>query len=449
MSNINGEEMKRLSRVLLTITGLFSIVYADTSAETTIAKALPAVVNIFAEQVIERSPFADFFGDPLLEFFGEGRRKEIAQSLGTGVIVKPEGVVVTCYHVVRNARTIKIKLSDGTEFEANVVSTDEINDLAALQLKGKVTKGFPVLKLGNSDQLKTGYKVYAIGNAFGLGHIVTDGIISNPSLKIGEKRFIVTNAAINPGNSGGALIDAATGELLAIPNAIVSRTGASHGVGFAIPVNLVRGVLETVGKGEQVVRPWPGVVVQDLTPDMVHDLGISYKKGIIVQRLHPLSPLKELEPGDMIVALNGKEVQDTADFRQQFQTLEMGSSGLLTVIKGDQEKEIHFIASAPPKNPTEKPVTIKSGLLKGVIVSNLSPALAVQLNLDESQTGVVVVNGSASHGWMLLQKGDMILSLNDKKIESVQDLLDQMKSSSRGFSLVLKRGSQIMTLQRR
>lgn len=440
--------MKKIYRILLL--AAFQLNGLCWASESLIEKVLPAVVNILAEQRVERSPFADFFGDPFLELFGDRYRSEIARSLGTGVLVKTEGVVITCYHVVRNARVIKIKLSDDTEYDAEVVATDEINDLAALQLKGKMpSQGFPVLTLGDSDKLKTGNRVYAIGNAFGLGHVVTDGIISNPSLKIGDKRFVVTNAAINPGNSGGALIDATTGELLGIPNAIISKTGASHGVGFAISVKLVRGVIESLGKGNvQVVRPWPGVVVQDLTPDMANDLGSNHKRGVIVQKIHSLSTLKALNQGDVIVAMNNKEIQDSADFRQQFQTLNLGSTGVLKVMREDQEKEIQFIASAPPEAPSGKPVKIKhKGLFAGLTVTNLSPAVAVKLGIDDNQAGVVVVDGMSANGWMVLQKGDIILNVNNKTIETVEDLQGQLTSNSRSLTLTLKRGSQILTLQ--
>jgi S1-C subfamily serine protease len=458
LSNDQGTGEGKMKLRILVIIALGLSICAVTAKPTSeytavIKKAAPAVVNISAEQIVEKSPLAELFGNPLFGF-GEWNRQDIEKSLGSGVIVNAEGIVITCHHVVRNARAIKVKLQDNSEYGADVVTVDEINDLAVLRLTGKKpAAGFPVMVLGDSDALEDGDRILAIGNAFGLGKVVSSGIISNRSLRVMGKRLVVTDAPINPGNSGGALVDMEA-KLIAIPNAIFSKSGASHGVGFAIPINLVRAVIESFDKGQAyVMRPWTGITVQDIEPAIAESLEMGDKTGVIVQAVHPLSPAYKasLARGDIITHVNGDTILDRDDFQFRLQTVAMTATVTLKIMKSDHsEKEISFAPIMPPEKPAADATEIQGkNPLNGVTIANLSPAMAVQLGIDANQEDGVVITkvGSSPVARLLgIKEGDIIIALNERRISDVKDLQQQLKRLQR-FGLTLKRQQQILNLQ--
>jgi len=446
-------KMKRKLLVCLVI-GLWSQAIAKPPSEyaAIVKKVAPAVVNISADQIVEKSPLAEFFGNPLFGF-GDWERGVIEKSLGSGVIVDAEGIVVTCHHVVRNARAIRVKVQGNTEYSAEVITVDEKNDIAALRLKGKPPAGgFPVMGLGNSDMVADGDEILAIGNAFGLGKLVSRGLVSNRSLRVMDKRLLATDAAINPGNSGGALVDM-DGNFIAMPNAILSRTGAFNGVGFAIPVKLIQAVIESFKQGKPyVTRPWVGINVQDIEPAMAESLGMGDQTGVIVQSVHSLSPGKDkIVQNDIILQLNKENVLDREDFQFRLQTLSTADIVTLKVRKKDgSQQDITFTPIIPPEKPAANETVLRGNHpLRGVTVATLSPAIAVQLNIDANQQGGVAIlktDSSPIARYLGIQKGDILLALNGHTLEDVADLQKQL-GSSRRFALTLKRQHQVISFQ--
>src|SRR5579883_1684512 len=285
-----------------------------------VKQAAPAVVNVFSRRVVRTSasPFAD---DPFFRrFFGDRSpfgipQDRVQNSLGSGVIVDPDGLIVTNHHVIQDAQEITVVLPDRREFEAKVLRSDERTDLAVLKVDPKGER-LPTLPIGDSDSLQVGDLVLAIGNPFGVGQTVTSGIVSGlarTAVGIGDFRsFIQTDAAINPGNSGGALIDL-DGRLVGINTAIFSRSGGSIGIGFAIPTNMVRIVLQAASNGGRIVRPWLGASGQGVTADLAASLGLPRPEGVLLKEVVPGSPAAQagLRVGDVVLAIEGHEIEDT------------------------------------------------------------------------------------------------------------------------------------------
>ena len=296
-------------------TGLVS--YADA-----VERAAPAVVNVYSARVIteRRSPLLD---DPLLRyFFGESfseKRKRLQTSLGSGVIISPQGFVLTNNHVVADADQIQVMLSDGRNAQAKVVGVDPDTDLAVLKIE---LSDLPSVVIGNSEHLRVGDVVFAIGNPFGVGQTVTQGIVSATGrYKLGIstfENFIQTDAAINPGNSGGALINA-YGELIGINTAIFSQSGGSQGIGFAIPESLAKDVMKQIIEHGRVVRGWLGIEAQDLTPALAESFGLDTTNGMLIAGVVRGGPADQagLNPGDLLTAVDGKVVTDSHETMQQ------------------------------------------------------------------------------------------------------------------------------------
>src|ERR1700723_4687956 len=277
-----------------------------------VKQAAPAVVNVYAARVVEnRNPFMN---DPLFrQFFGAVPREQVLRSLGSGVIIDPAGLVVTNYHVIEGASEVKVALADKREFDAEVALKDEHSDLAVLRVKAAGER-FPVLDFANSDELQVGDVVLAIGDPFGVGQTVTHGIVSalaRTQVGITDYQFFIqTDAAINPGNSGGALVDM-TGKLAGINTAIFSRSGGSKGIGFAIPANMVRVVVNSAQHGGTgVKRPWLGAKLQAVTPEIAESLGLSRPAGALGANLAPGGPAARagIKTSDLIVAMHGQTV---------------------------------------------------------------------------------------------------------------------------------------------
>jgi serine protease DegQ len=323
-------------------------------------KAMPAVVNVFTtkEMKVPRHPFMD---DPLFRrFFGDQLDDETRQSssLGSGVIVGPEGYILTNHHVIEAADEIEVALADGRKVPARVVGTDPETDLAVL--KAEVVTGMPSITFGNPDSLSVGDIVLAIGNPFGVGQTVTMGIVSalgRSHLGISTfENFIQTDAAINPGNSGGALVDSG-GNLVGINSAIYSRTGGSLGIGFAIPADLARKVMEEIVRTGAVTRGWIGVEVQDISPELAESFRLADPKGTLIAGVLRGGPADRagVKPGDILLAVENQTVTDSSAMLNLIAALEPGKSAKLRILRDRQELHIEVNVGKRPR-PTQRRV---------------------------------------------------------------------------------------------
>ncbi len=414
-----------------------------------VKRVAPAVVNVYAARVIEnRMPL---FDDPIFRrFFGGGTPQEqVQRSLGSGVIVDPSGLVVTNFHVIENADQVKISLSDKREFEAEIVLKDQRSDLAVLRLKD-ARESFAAIELGDSDSLQVGDIVLALGNPFGVGQTVTHGIVSavaRTQVGITDYQFFIqTDAAINPGNSGGALVDVA-GRLVGINTAIFSRSGGSQGIGFAIPANMVRGVIASAQGGSTVVRrPWLGAKLQAITPEIAESLSLKRPVGALVASVTPRSPAARagLRTGDLVVSVDGQTVDDVNAFDYRFATKPLSGQASIGVMRGGREIKLTVALETAPETPREESVIKARSPLLGAKVANLSPALADELRLDTDSKGVAVTqveNGSVAQNFGF-QRGDIVLAVNNAKIETTQDLVRAVSQPSRLWRLTILRGGQ-------
>jgi Do/DeqQ family serine protease len=415
-----------------------------------VQRVQPAVVNVYAAKVVrDHNPLLD---DPIFRrFFGvPGQQPEQMQrSLGSGVMVDSSGLVVTNVHVIEGADEVKVSLSDKREFEAEIVLKDSRSDLAVLRLKG-VREKFPTLDLANSDALQVGDVVLAIGNPFGVGQTVTHGIISalaRTQVGITDYQFFIqTDAAINPGNSGGALVDM-TGKLAGINTAIFSRSGGSQGIGFAIPANMVRVVVASAKSGSKAVkRPWLGAKLQAVTPEIAETLGLRLPSGALVASVVSGSPAARagLKPSDLIVVIDGHEVEDPNAFDYHFATRPLGGTAQIDVLRAAKTIKLTVPLETAPDTGREEIVLTTRSPFQGAKVANISPAVADELHLDTDTAGVVVTDladGGTAAG-VGFQKGDIILAVNNQKIAKTADLEKATRESARVWRITLVRGGQ-------
>jgi Do/DeqQ family serine protease len=412
----------------------------------------PAVVNVYAARVVEnRSPFMN---DPLFrQFFGAVPREQVLRSLGSGVIIDPAGLVVTNYHVIEDASEVKVALADKREFDAEVALKDEHSDLAVLRLKASGER-FPALDFGNSDELQVGDVVLAIGDPFGVGQTVTHGIVSalaRTQVGISDYRFFIqTDAAINPGNSGGALVDL-NGRVVGINTAIYSRSGGSQGIGFAIPSNMVRVVVASAKGGSTAVkRPWLGAKLQDVTPEIAESLGLKRPSGALVANAAADGPAARagIKIGDLIVSIDGTAIDDANAFDYRFATKPLGGTTEIGVVRHGKELVFPVALQSAPDTPREE-IEIKAhSPFLGATVANLSPALADDLRLDTQTRGVVIVavaDGSEAQS-LGFQKGDIVVSVNNQKMERPTDLDRVTRAGGRQWRITINRGGQQITV---
>jgi Do/DeqQ family serine protease len=415
-----------------------------------VQRVQPAVVNVYAAKLVQdRNPFLD---DPIFRrFFGmPGQQPEHMQrSLGSGVMVDPSGLVVTNNHVIEGADQVKVSLADKREFEAEIVLKDSRTDLAVLRLKDAREK-FATLDFANSDELLVGDVVLAIGNPFGVGQTVTHGIISalaRTQVGITDYQFFIqTDAAINPGNSGGALVDMA-GKLVGINTEIVSRSGGSQGVGFAIPANMVRVVVASAKSGGKAVkRPWLGARLQAVTPESAETLGLKLPSGALVANVAPNSPAERagLKLSDLIVAIDGQTVDDPNAFDYHFATRPLGATSQIEVQRGGKALKLTVALETAPDTGRDEIVLTGRSPFQGAKVANISPAVADEMHLDTSTEGVVMTDiadgGTAAN--LGFHKGDIILAVNNQKIAKTSDLEKATRVSARVWRIVLVRDGQ-------
>jgi len=414
-----------------------------------VARAAPAVVNISARRLVRQQT------DPFWQLFGLGApRARVTNSLGSGVIVRDDGVIVTNNHVVENGQEITVSLADRREFPARILLADPRTDLAVLKIDVPPGERLAVLPIDDSEDTQVGDLVLAIGNPFGVGQTVTNGIVSalnrTPDDE-GAAAYIQTDAAINPGNSGGALVDM-DGELIGVNSFILSRSGSSSGVGFAVPAAVVRRVVETaVGGGRAVVRPWLGARTQSVTSEIARSLGLSLPQGALVADVWPGGPADRagLRQGDVVVSAEGRPVVDAASLNYLFATKRPGDTVRLVVRRdGGREQTLTVRAEAPSATPARDQRTIQGqNPLSGATVINLSPATADELGLDPFLGPGVLVSG-VGRGFAVgagFRPGDIIRSVNGRRIESVRDLVSALETPSRGWQITLERGGQTIT----
>ncbi len=424
-----------------------------------VKKAAPAVVNIYTRKVVRTRQFSPLFNDPFFRrFFGEsfgfrGRERERVQnSLGSGVIVGDSGTIITNHHVIEGADEITVVLSDRREFEASVLGTDEKTDLAVLKVDngGEV---FPFLEFGDSDDLEVGDLVLAIGNPFGVGQTVTSGIVSalaRTQVGISDLNFFIqTDAAINPGNSGGALITM-DGRLVGVNSAIFSKSGGSHGIGFAIPTNMVRAVLAGFANGKgRLVRPWLGAWGQGVNNDIATNLGMALPTGVLINDVYPGGPADRagVEVGDVILSVSGHELNDPQALRFRIATLVIGEKADLAVWRRGREVDLALDVTPPPEEPPREQTELSGRHpLSGAAVANMSPALAEELGLEKIRPGVFVLairrGGAASR--LGFRPGDAILSINGEAVKSVRSLKRLLSEPADRWRVTLERGGKTL-----
>jgi serine protease Do len=422
-----------------------------------VKRTAPAVVNVYAQRVVA-SRESQLLDDPFFRrFFGNdgsfGRpRERVQNSLGSGVIVDPAGLVVTNHHVIKDGNDIKIVLADRREFEARVLLTDERTDLAVLKIDVP-DEELPALAMGDSEAIEVGDLVLAIGNPFGVGQTVTSGIVSALArTRVGitdYQFFIQTDAAINPGNSGGALVNM-RGELIGINTAIFSRGGGSIGIGFAIPANMVRTVVASAESGNAAIkRPWLGVDLQDVTADIAQSLGMARPEGTLIVALHPDSPLAKagLKRGDVILAIEGKPVENSQELGYRVATTAIGAATIVEYERGGTRRETQVTMIAAPET-VERSETLIEGRnpLAGAVAANLSPAVAEEMRMPQDSTGVVIMNIRKGPAQRFLRKGDIVLDVNGAVIDSVATLASVLADDQGFWRVTVNRGGRVIKL---
>jgi serine protease Do len=424
-----------------------------------VRQVAPAVVNIYTRKVIQEQMTSPFFNDPFFrQFFGDDAdgapsREHVQNALGSGVIVHDDGLIVTNNHVIQGADQITVVLNDGREFEAKLIAAEAQLDLALLKIDTKGEK-LPVLHLRDSDDLDVGDLVLAIGNPFGIGQTVTSGIVSGlarTQTGINDFGFFIqTDAAINPGNSGGALVTL-DGQVVGINTAIFSKSGGSVGIGFAIPSNMVRVMINAEANGGKLIRPWIGATGEALTAEIAASLGIAKPGGVVVQQLYPNGPAAKagIKAGDVILSVNGKPVNDAEGLRFRLATQQIGKQANLQILSHGTLHDTKVDMIGAPDTPAPDEQLLKGhNPLSGALVANLSPALADQLSVS-GWTGVVVTKlKRGSYADQLgLHPGDIIVKLNDKEVPSTSDLLTMLDQPIDQWAITVNRGGQVKTLK--
>jgi serine protease Do len=420
-----------------------------------LAPALPAVVNIHSSKVVkQRQGDMPLFNDPFFrQFFGNNGgqfgepRSQREESLGSGVILTPDGIILTNNHVVDGASDIKVMLSDRKEYSAKVIGADKASDIAVLKIDAT---GLPVLPLGDSSKLKVGDIVFAIGEPFGLQGSATQGIISatgrgNQGIEqIGD--FIQTDASINPGNSGGALIDL-HGDLVGINTAIETGGGeANIGIGFAIPINYAHSVMDQIISHGKVIRGYLGVYISTVSPELAKQFNYTGNGGVLVNDVTAGTPGAKagLRRGDIITAVNGKPVDTGDQLQLQISQTSPGTTVKLSVWRDGKIDEIPVTLGILPENAGNKNNPNEQGqqgpgVMKGVQVENLTPSIANQLNLPSETRGVVVdsVDPSSNAAAAGIQQGDVIQEVDHKPVNNVQEYQQALSSTGNQPVLLL------------
>lgn len=423
-----------------------------------VKKTAPAVVNIYTKKKILVKQASPLFNDPAFRhlfdrgLFGGVIKEKIENSLGSGIIVGSDGVIITNNHVVAGASLITVILNDKSEYKANIILLDPKTDLAILKIDTEGKK-LPFLEFMNSDDLEVGDLVLAIGNPFGLGQTVTSGIVSSTartSVGISDYQFFIqTDASINPGNSGGALVNM-EGKIAGINTAIFSKGGGSNGLGFAIPANMVTSVIKNSSGNGRVVRPWLGVNMQQMTQEIAQSLGKEKPSGALITQIHELGAAykADLQVGDIIFEIDGHQITDEHEASFRIATYEVGSEAKFSIIRDKKiliKKVTMFAAPEIPK----KDMKLIQGKnpLSGAIVANLSPALSDELGFNAVKNGIIVVKidkGLASG--IGIQANDIIRTINGMKVNLTEDLENVLSKPQSQWKITLERKDRLLNI---
>ena len=443
-----------------------------TSYADVVEKTSPAVVRIESEikakemqpQIQQQSPLDDFFNFPQMPQGRQPQRPQIERGVGSGVIVSADGSILTNFHVVDGAEKITVQMNDNKTFEAKVVGTDQPSDLAVLKIEGT---NLPFLSLGNSDNVRVGDVVLAIGNPLGIGQTVTAGIISAKGRRTGLsdgnsfEDFLQTDAPINRGNSGGALVNIA-GELIGINSQILSsgQSGGSIGIGFAIPTNMAKGVMEQLVADGRVRRGLLGVGIQGLTDEIKEQFGLKDTKGVLIPEVKRGSAAEKagIKRDDVIIAINGETIDDTNVLRNKVAGTQPGTEIKVKIMRDGKEQELTVVLDelnpenakneTPARNNKGENKSSESGKL-GLNLQPLSPQITRQLELPADTSGVVVTdvdqNGAAAK--IGIVRGDVILTINRQAVSSLEDVQAALdKSGDRAILLLIARKGQTVYL---
>jgi Do/DeqQ family serine protease len=421
-----------------------------------VKKTAPAIVNVASRRVVRqqaRDPFWDFF----MGGGGGAPRDQVQGSLGSGAIVRADGVIITNHHNIENMSDITVQLADRREFPATVLLDDPRSDLAVLKIDTKGER-LPVIAIDDQEQLEVGDLVLALGNPFGVGQTVTNGIVSALArTDVGAAEFgsyIQTDAAINPGNSGGPLVDM-DGDLIGVNTFIISRSGSSSGVGFAIPAAVVRQVVSTaLGGGHSVVRPWLGVKGQPVTAEIARGLGLATPRGVVISDVYPGGSAQRagIREGDVILTIDGQAVNDEGGGAFAIGTHKVGDRVTVLINRGGKEQTLTLRAEAAPETPARDERVLKGrNPFDGATVVNLSPAAAQDLGVDAfAGRGVLVTK--IGQGFALnagLRPGDFVREVNGKAINTTAELAAVANAGGSTWTVTIERNGQRITARLR
>jgi serine protease Do len=414
----------------------------------------PAVVNISTMRIVRmQGGMNPFFDDPFFRrFFGDQSRvprERRTASLGSGVIVDPKGYIMTANHVIQGADEIKVTLSDKRELKGKIVGTDPMTDIGIIKIEAD---NLPTITWGDSDRLRVGETVLAIGTPYGLSQTVTMGIVSavgRANVGIADyEDFIQTDAAINPGNSGGALVNV-RGELIGINTAIFSTSGGYQGIGFAIPTSMAKSVMHSLISTGKVIRGWLGVTVQNLTPELAKQFDLLDEKGVLVGDVVEGGPAEQagLRRGDIIIECAGRKIEEPNQLRNMIANTAPGQTVDMKIIRENRKHALKVTILDLPADMLKPSKGAYDNLLAGVSVEELTPELSGRLNLPKKLTGVIVSHvDEESPASMLLMKGDVIQEINRKKITGMSDyeqVVSLIKADTDILLLIFRGGSSL------
>ncbi|MBI5740420.1 MAG: DegQ family serine endoprotease [Nitrospirae bacterium] len=425
----------------------------ESTAFSEIVKVVsPVVVNISTSKTVERdsSPFPDVFDDQLFDFMEPRHRPKRwkEQSLGSGVIVSPDGYILTNTHVVEKADEIQVTLYDQQNFKGKIIGTDAKTDIAVIKIS---VENLPAINWGDSEKISVGEFVLAFGNPYSLSNTVTMGIVSalgRANVGITDyENFIQTDAAINPGNSGGPLVNI-KGEMIGVNTAIFSRTGGYQGIGFAVPSNMAKSVMTQLIKEGKVTRGWLGITIQNFTPELAREFGLGRSAGALVTEIMKGSPAEKagLKRGDIITELNDREIKNVETLRNTIAQSAVGSKIKLTVIRDGRTLALTATITEFPQDlaqtvpgEREEQFSYEENALAGFSVMNLTQEISKQLGLSKDEKGVVIVKvepytAAEDAG---LRKGDIIQEINKKTVRSINDFNEVAGKVKKGDTLLL------------
>ncbi|MBF0278059.1 MAG: DegQ family serine endoprotease [SAR324 cluster bacterium] len=422
-----------------------------------VAKAQKAVVHIKVEKTVQNSNEQKEINNPL-ELFNEEflrrffpdfqipepqrspQRKHRLESLGSGAIINTNGHILTNHHVVDEADKILVRLTDGRKFEAELVGTDPLADIAVIRIRGN---NLPVLPMGNSDAIRVSESVIAIGNPFGLSYTVTMGIVSAKGRSnigiVAYEDFIQTDAAINPGNSGGPLVNL-KGEIIGINTAIFSKSGGYQGIGFAVPINMAHKIMNELIAHGKVIRSWLGVGLQDLSEDLAESFGVKNGQGALITSVEPKAPADKagILPGDVILYFNGKVIVDGSQLRNEVATAAPGTQAKVELMRRGQLKKLTVLMKERKETAISSQQAPPSHFM-GIYLQDLTPKLAIQLGIPRS-TGVLIIavepDSPAENSG--LNAGLLILEINFNPIKNEEEFFSALKTANPSKGILMR-----------